>query len=329
MRDIRHTQLRGAIIAVAAVGASMLLIAAGGQEGTGAPTTLTFSDMSWDSVRVHNRIVALILEHGYEGNYEFDYPTGSTVALAQGLSQGDNHVIMESWHNNWPELWEEVTGSGDVLDLGSNFEGAPQGWYVPTYIIEGDPERDIEPSAPDLRSIDDLPEYWELFKDPENPDKGRIMVGPPGWAITETNEELMEETGLTEYYTAFLPGSDSALKGSMEAAFRRGEPWLGYHWEPTWIMGKLDMTRLEDVGLPTGEVHKIVHKSVEEQAPELVELLERYETNLDQNNAFLAQMQDNEWDYEQAAEWFLREHEDTWTEWVSEDVAERVRAAVR
>ena len=308
--------------------AFVLLVGAGSAEQGADPVNVTLSDMSWDSIRVHNRIVALILEHGY-GGYEFNYTEGSTVAMAQGLSQGDNDVIMESWHNNWLELWEEVTESGDVLDLGANYEGAPQGWYVPTYVIEGDPERDIEPMAPGLKSLDDLPEYWEVFEDPENPDKGRIMVGPPGWAITETNEELMVETGLDEYYTAFLPGSDAALKGSMEAAFRRGKPWLGYHWEPTWIMGKLDMTRIEGVGLPSGEVHKIVHKDIPERAPELAALLENYETTLAHNNGFLAAMQENDWDYEQAAEWFLREHEDTWTEWVPEEVARRVQEALQ
>jgi glycine betaine/proline transport system substrate-binding protein len=114
----------------------------------------------------------------------------------------------------------------------------------------------------------------------------------------------------------------------MEAAYRRGEPWLGYHWEPTWILGKLDMTRLEGVGLPSGFVHKIVAADVPDRAPEAVEFLRKYETELAQNNAFLAQMQDNDWDYEQAAEWFLREHEETWTQWVPEDVADRVRAAL-
>ena len=32
----------------------------------------------------------------------------------------------------------------------------------------------------------------------------------------------------------------------MISAIERGEPWVGYNWEPTWVMGLYDMTLLED-----------------------------------------------------------------------------------
>jgi len=313
-------------LVVALLGTAILASCAP-EEGEDQPVAVTFADMTWDSVRVHNQIVAFILEEGY-GGYAIDYIQGATTAMATGLRQGDLEVILESWHNNWIDFYDEAMAAGDFLDLGPNYSEAPQGWYVPTYVIEGDPERDIEPMALGLETIDDLPEYWEVFRDPEQPSKGRIMVGPPGWEVTETNQQVMEEHGLTEYYTAFLPGSDAALKASMESAYRRGDPWLGYHWEPTWILGKLDMTMIEGVGLSSGLVHKLVHPSIEETAPELLSLLESYETTLDQNNAFLAQMQENDWDYEEAAEWYLREFESFWTGWVDAEVADRVRSAL-
>ncbi len=306
---------------------ALVLVSCGQPDGSEEPITVTFADMSWDSVRVHNRILAVILEEGY-GGYDIDFTAGATSAMVTGLRQGDIDVILESWHNNWQDAYDEAMAESEIVDLGPHYPEAPQGWYVPTYVIEGDPERDIEPMAPELSSIDDLPEYWELFRDPEEPDKGRIMVGPPGWGVTEMNQEIMERQGLTEYYTAFLPGSDAALKGSMEAAFRRGEPWLGYHWEPTWILGKLDMTMIDGVGLESGLVHKLIHPSLQERAPELVELLEEFETTLAQNNAFLAQMQENQWEYEEAAEWYLREYESHWTPWVDEEVAANVKSAL-
>jgi glycine betaine/proline transport system substrate-binding protein len=324
-RSISSTLVRGLVTALAL----LLLATACQQEKTvDEPVSLTFSDMSWDSVRVHNRIAAFILENGY-GGYEVDYTQGSTAAMMTGLRQGDVHVIMESWHNNLQKIYEEAIDAGDIADLGPNYPKSPQNWYVPTYVIEGDEQRDIEPMAPGLKSIDDLPEYWEVFKDPENPSKGRIMVGPPGWEVTATNQEILKETGLDEYYVGFLPGSDAALKASMEAAYRRGEAWLGYHWEPTWILGKLDMTAIEGVGLPFGLVHKLINADLPAQAPEAVEFLKEYKTTLDHNNAFLAQMQSEDLDYEQAAEWFLREYEDVWTEWVPEEVAGRVQQALQ
>jgi glycine betaine/proline transport system substrate-binding protein len=49
------------------------------------------------------------------------------------------------------------------------FDDAAQGFYVPRYLVEGDAERGIEPLAPDLRSVSDLPRYAELFRDPSSP----------------------------------------------------------------------------------------------------------------------------------------------------------------
>jgi len=60
---------------------------------------------------------------------------------------------------------------GTAIDLGPNFPDSTQGWYVPTYVIKGDKERGIEPMAPDLKTVEDMPKYWELFQNPQIPGK--------------------------------------------------------------------------------------------------------------------------------------------------------------
>ena len=100
---------------------------------------LVFVDWSWDSALVHNRIAGFVAEHGF--GYEVDYLFADTVPGIQGLRRGDIDVSMETWVDNIQEIWDEIIAEGTVVDLGSNFPNAPQGWYVPTYVIEGDPER--------------------------------------------------------------------------------------------------------------------------------------------------------------------------------------------
>jgi len=51
---------------------------------------------------------------------------------------------------------------------------------------------------------------------------------------------------LNENYELFGTGSQSSLAASMVAAYEKGKPWIGYYWEPTWVMGKLDMTLIEE-----------------------------------------------------------------------------------
>lgn len=288
-------------------------------EGT---TTIVFGDVSWDSVQVHNRIAAFIIENGFEG-YEVEYTPGDTLPIVNAVAQGDVHVDMESWHSNFPEVYEKETSAGNIIDLGENMPDAPQGWYIPRYVIEGP-----DAVAPGLESIDDLADYAELFPDPEDPGMGVVYGGVAGWSQMAVSEEIFAEAGLGETFNLQIAGSNAALAGSMAGAFEKGEPWIGYYWEPTAILGKLDMVRLPGTEYDRAYVNILVNKDLPEMAPEVVEMLKKYNTTVADNNEFLAKMDAEDWDAQQAAEWFLKNKESVWTEWVPSDVAEKVKAAL-
>jgi len=303
---------------------------------------LVMADITWDSVQVHNRVVGFILQHGY-GYPEPEYTFGDTMPLLQGMARGDVDITMEVWQDNYAEPWNEIVKSGSVIDLGSIYPDAPQGWYIPTYMIKGDPERGIEPMAPDLKSVFDLPRYWELFKDPEVPTKGRFHNSPPGWMVTDINEAKFKTYGLEETFNLFSTSSDSALSASMVSAYEKGEAWVGYNWEPNWVMGQLDMTMLEEppydpevyndpdnrgCAYPAAQVLKGVHVDVQTSAPEAFDLVSKYETTLEQNNDFLSYMSENNVDTQAAAIYFLKTYPEIWKAWVPEDVAQKVEQAL-
>src|SRR5690606_17185396 len=201
--------------------------------------------------------------------------------------------------------------------------------YVPTYLIEGDAERGIEPLAPDLKSVMDLPKYKELFIDPEDNQKGRIYGSITGWAADEMLKARVEEYGLNETFNYFSPGSDAALATSLVNAYEKGEPWVGYYWSPTWVTGKYDLTLLEEPNpFPATVVTVAVNKDVEKNAPEVVEFLRNYKTSDKLTSEALAYMEDNGTTEKETAIWFLNEYEDMWTPWVPEDVATKVKAAL-
>lgn len=298
-----------------------------------------FVDFSWDSVQVHNRIAGFILEHGY--GFTVDYFFADTVPGLLALERGDAHLTMEIWRDNIAEAWQRGIERGRYAELGRNFPDAPQGWYVPTYLIEGDPERGIEPLAPDLRSVTDLARYWELFRDPESPGKGRFYNAPPGWVVHDHNLDKLRAYGLLDFFVPFEPGSDAALVASMVAAYQRGEPWVGYYWEPTWVMGLYDMTLLEEppysdqcwettkaCAFKPAEVLIGANARWLQEHPEVEAFLRNYETTLAQNNDVLAYMNRANATAEQAARYFLRTYEDVWQAWVPADVAAKVRSAL-
>ena len=327
----------GIKVLMIALGALLIVLpfagCAAAPEGPASKAPIVFADVGWDSVQVHNRIAAFIVENGY-GYPESEFIPGATIALFEGLARGDIDVEMECWVENQQEAYDKHIAAGTIVDLGGNFLDNWQGWLVPTYMIEnGD--------LPEGVSVEDLPKYWELFKDPEDPTKGRFVNSVPGWECTGINSEKLKVYGLDEYYTDFLAGSDAALSGSMAGAYEKGEPWLGYYWEPTWALGKYDMTKIEEppydkeiwettcaCAYPANKVNIVVHASLLDRAPEVVEFLRNYESTTAQCNKALAYMQENKASTGEAAIWFLEEYESLWTSWVPSDVASKVKVAL-
>lgn len=326
----------------------LLLVLAGCSQQPAAQTgqttdvekpTLVLADAGWDSIQFHNAVVKLIVENGY--GYKTEVMNGSTPITFTGLVEGDIDIYTEVWTTNIGDKYEQAIKNKDIYELSVNFDDNAQGLYVPTYLIKGDPSRGIEAKAPDLKSVKDLPKYWELFKDPEDPSKGRIYGSIPGWEADKILSEKIKSYGLDKYYNYFNPGSDTALSTSMVKAYEEGKPWLGYYWEPTWIMGKLDMTLLEDepysdelwndgykCEFPAVPVTVAVHKDMLNKAPEVVEFLKNYKTSSALTSEALAYMQDNDAQPIDAAKWFLKEHEDIWTKWVPADIADKVKKAL-
>ena len=302
--------------------------------------TLKLADAGWDSIQFHNSVVQFITEKGY--GYKTEIVSGSTPITFAGLVQGDIDIYTEIWSGNFKDKYNEAIKKGAIKELSVNFDDNAQGLYVPTYLIKGDPARGIKPLAPDLKSIKDLPKYWELFKDQEAPSKGRIYGSPPGWAADKALQTKIKSYGLDKTYNYFSPGSDAALSTSMSKAFEEGKPWLGYYWEPTWIMGKYDMTLLSDTPFDealwndgnrcefvTEIVTVGVNKSMETKAPNIVEFLSHYETSNALTNEALAYMRENDVGTDKTAVWFLKSHTDLWTPWVPTEVADKVKAALK
>jgi glycine betaine/proline transport system substrate-binding protein len=303
----------------------------------GAQETVVFADAGWESIRFHSYVAGIIMEEGY-GDYSMDMVSGSTPVTLMGLRQGDIDVEMEMWTSNIIEVYNEALESGDIVELGVNFDDNAQGFYVPTYVMEGDAERNIDPMAPGLKTVKDLADYWQVFEDEEDPSKGRIYGAIPGWKVDEIMRTKVETYGLDEYYNYFSPGSDTALSAVIVSSYERGEPIVAYYWEPTWIMGMLDMTLLEDepyseelwnngyaCEFEAMEITIAANAEFVERNPELAEFLSKYSTSSKLTSEALAYMRENETDERAAAVWFLENNEDVWTRWVPEDVTQKVK----
>ena len=348
MRDsgssVAKKSLRFLVGALAIALAAPFAVAEAAQEEgdacNGIARDLVFAGLDWPSAQLHNHIAGQILQAGFGCSYT-DIP-GSTIPMVQGLVRGDIDINMEIWFNTAPEIYHESAASGDVLDLGLNMEASEMSFLVPRYVIEGDPERGIEPMAPDLKSVSDLPKYAQLFQDPEQPDKGRYYNCIIGWQCELTNNKKMAAYGLDEHFTNFRPGAAPALDASMAAAYEKGEAWLGYYWGPTSLLGNYVMVPLEEpawtqecwdgdrgCAFPPSIVNVAVSKVFADAATEeMIELLRGYEVDQMMVSAYLAHQSSTDAEWAEVAREFLRNESDVWTAWVSDEVASRVQAAL-
>ena len=319
-----------------------LLVFAGGSALCAVMEPVKFADFSWESVQLHNRIVGHILKNGFDKEVEYIFV--ESLPGLMGIERGDIQLSMEGWVDNVPEFWAKAQKKGDMISLGKNFPDAPQGWYVPTYIIKGDPKRGIEPVAPDLRSVKDLPKYAHLFPDPEEPKKGRFLNGPTGWNCSTINTRKLKAYGLDEYFNNMFTGSSSTLATGIAEAYKKGKPVLAYYWEPTPILGMFDMTLLEEppyskeiwdttkaCAYPSCRVLKLANAKFLQENPTVEVFLKEYHTTLDLTNKVLAYMEENGASLEKTAQWFLKENPDLWKGWLKgqdPEVIKKVEASL-
>jgi len=301
--------------------------------------TIKFSDNQWQSLWINNAIAMYIIEKGY--GYPTEQVTLTSPVMMVGLPKGELHVQMELWKQSLGDWYEENIAAGKIENLGPIFETSSQGWYVPTYVIKGDPARGIEPMAPDLKSVFDLPKYWELFRDPEDPDKGLLISCIIGWEGAKIDKQRFESYGLDKYYNRLEPGTVGALDAALVGPYKKGKPVLGYYWEPTWLMGAYDFTRLEETPYTeecwettkacawySSPIDKGAWSGLRDMAPDVVEFLEKMNVWLAPLNRTCAYNELAGATIQETAIWYLREYEDIWSEWVPDKIKKKVKDAL-
>ena len=306
--------------------------------------TILIADNQYQSIWIENAIAEYIIEKGY------GYPTEElildTPVLLLSLSNGDIHICMEMWHQNYVEWWEEQTTAGNIEPLALILEGGPQFWMIPQWVHE----------EYNINTIDDMKDHWELFKDPEDPTKGAFINSKIGWKCTVINEIKVEGYGLTDNYNVITAGSAGAADAVLMGAQKKHEPVFGYYWAPTALMGMYDWYILEEpeydeevwakvvaavddeslrpvdeaCEYPSQPIPICIHRSLRDIAPDVVAMLEKMVIGLDRVNKAAAWAEENqigdEWD--RAAVWFLREYDSLWKTWVTTDAYNKVKNAL-
>ncbi|USV99994.1 ABC transporter substrate-binding protein [Pseudomonas pergaminensis] len=330
------------------LGGSLLVLAVLAQPTTAAETVkpIHFGDITWESGSLITEVLRVIVEKGY--GLPTDTLPGSTVSLEAALAKDDIQVIGEEWAGRSP-AWVKAENEGKVFGLGDTVKGATEGWWVPEFVIKGDAARGIKPLAPDLKSVADLPRYKDVFRDPEDPSRGRFLNSPTGWTSEIVNSQKLKAYKLTDSFVNFRTGSGAALDAEVASSIRRGKPVLFYYWSPTPLLGRFKLVKLEEppfnaeawktlsdaknpnpIGTRSMPARLAIGVSApfKAQYPQLVSVFEKVDLPIDLLNGILGEMSEKRTPPRQVAEAFLKDHPDVWEQWVPVDVAAKLKGAL-
>lgn len=300
------------------------------------PSPIKFGALTWESGQFTTGVLKYIAETGYGCTIE-EVP-GAGPALETALSQDDIQVIGEQWVGRSP-IMEQAIDAGKVAVIGDTLEGgATQGWYVPQYVMDDNPE---------LRSYQDLPRFTHLFTDPEDPSRARFMNCPSGWACEVFNTRLLETTDLDQFYNNVHPGTGAALDAEIASAFEQRKPLLFYYWQPTGLIAKYDFAALEfpdhddacwqDLlradgskdcvsGFPVSPLGIAVSTPFIDNNPALAEVFTKVQFTPEQLNGAILAMSENKQSGDEQALSFLKDNPQVWQKWVSESAANNLAA---
>ncbi|PHR19970.1 MAG: ABC transporter substrate-binding protein [Hoeflea sp.] len=304
---------------------------------------VTVANMNWQSAEVLAQIDNIILSEGYGCEVEL-VPGDTMPSLTSMTEKGEPDVAPEAWINSMRDVLDKAVAEDKLVYASESLsEGGVEGWWIPKYIAEANP---------DIKTINDALARPELFPDPEDPDKGVVHNCPAGWNCQITTGNLFKAYDAEEKGFRLLDtGSAAGLDGSIAKAYEREEGWLGYYWAPTSILGKYEMVKLDhgvehdkeewesctavlDCADPQpnawakSEVYTVVTKAFADRAGPAMDYLKARSWENQTVNVLLAWMTDNQATGEEGARYFLKNNEEVWTEWVSPEVAEKVKKSV-
>ena len=304
---------------------------------------VTIADMNWSSATLIANVDRFILEHGYGCEAELvpgdTMPTGASM-----IEKGEPDVAPEMWSNSLREALDKGVAEKRLRYAGQSLsDGGEEGFWVPAYMVKADPS---------MATIEGVKKNAKLFKHPEDPDLSAFYGCPAGWNCQISANNLFAALKLeNDGFEVIDPGSGAGLAGSIAKAYERQEPWFGYYWAPTSVLGKYEMVKVdfgsgvnkeEFINCTTSEdcaepkvtmyppsmVQTVTTESFAAKAPAAYDYLTKRAFTNQQMNGLLAWMEDNQADGEVAMEYFLTEHEEIWTKWLAPDVAAKVKDAL-
>ncbi|MFL9863482.1 glycine betaine ABC transporter substrate-binding protein [Paraburkholderia fungorum] len=339
--------LRIAALTLGMTGVSLSAHAASSSTWCSSGKPIKFAEIGWDSGKFFTEIARYVLEKGYGCTTET--VNGSNAITLGAVSTNDLQVFVEYWNGRTSAV-ETAAKDGKVKIIGDLVQGGSvEGFYVPEYVIKGDPKRGIKPIAPDLKSVSQLSKYATVFADPEDPSRGSVLNCPIGWQCESDNSQKLKAYKLDKSYTNTHPGTGAAMDGTIASANERGKPIVYYYYQPSTLLARYPSVRLDEPAFnaecwktinnskdaspcpsssPVTNLKVVVSTQFFTADPVATEFLSKMSLPMASVTQALASMGSGKSDPRALAIQYLKNNPQALATWVPADVAQKVEASI-
>lgn len=302
---------------------------------------ITIAQFSWASSEITAHTQGMILRKGY--GCEPELVQGNPVSMIASMAEHhEPDIAPDVYLNSLSAVVEQSVAEGR-LKVASRIvsDGGEEGWYVPAYVVE---------QYPELSSLEGVLARPDLFPDDEELGRGRFYTCPTGWGCQVIDANLFRAYGMEEAgFTRFDAGSGEGLAGAIARAYERREPIFAYYWAPTSLLSRYKMHLLQAsphdpatwscIASPNCEnptrnyyprsvILTLATHAFEARSPMHYEFLSRMAWDSALVSKLLGWMDGEQATAQETAEYFLRNHESVWMDWVPPEVATRVKVSL-
>ncbi|MER7435609.1 glycine betaine ABC transporter substrate-binding protein [Pseudonocardia alni] len=293
----------------------VVLLAASGCASAGADgPTVRLAQFPWSAAKLTNAILGeVVAAHPELGVGRLKtIQVGPATAWA-GAQRGDVDALTEVAMPNQSELAAKAAERIELVH--PTYEGAEQGWYVPSYAVE--------PGQPlaGLTSVTQLNDYADALGN-------RLVDSDPSFLTTEYNAKRLAGYRLDlEQVTS----SEAAQIAELRRAYERRQPILVYLYRPHYIFEELALTKLTEptparddcyttgdgaCAMPAYSAWTAASPELARTSPGFAAMLRRFELPLPDVEQMLQRVDVDNQDVEVVAREYVAAHPDRVRQWV-------------
>lgn len=259
-----------------------------GSVGEGKEVELAY--VEWDSEVASTNVIGKVLE---DQGYDVTLTPLDNAVMWEAVANGEADGMVAAWLPATHAGQFEEYGD-QVVELGTNLEGAKIGLVVPEYM--------------DVNSIADLDQ-----------EAGQTITGiEPGAGVVGAAEQAVEDYDNLEGWEV-QTSSSGAMATELGNAIDKEEDIIVTGWTPHWKFQEYDLKYLEDPEGSFGEAETIdtmVREGLEEDLPNAYKILDQFNWTTDDMESVMLDIYNGASPEEAAATW-VEDNQDKVDEWLN------------